>query len=149
MEFEWEMTQLWNKSPGLFFVESRCILLCSVYNICIIVHMWHMFDLLDRLGACPHGHLHRTGHSLLQVQAPEDERTSRVVLVQSQHSKGRHAPVLHYYFSLYYIDRFLYFLQFRCWVLRLLLEWFLYNGWHLMHVFVYDYFPKCVESGGG
>ena len=44
--------------------------------------------LLCRAGAGSHGHVHGAGHTLLQVQAGEDEGTSGVVLVTCKHSKG-------------------------------------------------------------
>jgi hypothetical protein len=39
-------------------------------------------------GARPHGHVHRTGHPLLEIQAGEDARTPGVVLVARQHPQS-------------------------------------------------------------
>lgn len=46
-------------------------------------------------GACSHGHVHRTGHPLLQIQTTEDEGALGALLVQSQHSQGMSASNLH------------------------------------------------------
>lgn len=42
-------------------------------------------------GAGPHGHVHRAGHPLLQVQAPENARAPGALLVSHQHPKGNPA----------------------------------------------------------
>lgn len=44
-------------------------------------------------GAGPHGHVHRAGHPLLQVQAPENARAPGALLVSCQHPKGNLAPL--------------------------------------------------------
>ena len=39
-------------------------------------------------GASAHGHVHRAGNLVLQIQTHQDERTSRAILVKGQHTKG-------------------------------------------------------------
>ncbi len=61
------------------------------------------------VGARSHGHVHRAGHPLLEVQTTEDEGTPGALLVQSQH------PKVH---STTKDDCYL-----RCWFVTLLFFW--------------------------